>query len=81
MTEVSRFIYDYVDGATTSTKDGQAKSLSQQERDQVRQAMLDAWKEWSRKLVTRATGIRSKSSEAPPDSFVIEKNRYPKADL
>lgn len=88
MTDVSRFIYDYVDGMRIDTKSvsiggksGQAQGLSQQERDQVRQAMLDAWKEWSRKLVTRATGIRSKSNAPPQDSFVIEKSHWPKVDL
>ena len=80
MTDVSRFIYDYVDGLADGGS-GQAQGLSQQERDQVRQAMLDAWKEWSRKLVTQATGIRSKSSTPPPDSFVIEKSHWPKTDL
>lgn len=81
MTDVSRFIYDYVDGLAEGGSGQAQESLSQQERDQVRQAMLDAWKEWSRKLVTQATGIRSKSSAPPPDSFVIERNRIPKVDL
>lgn len=81
MTDVSRFIYDYVDGLAEGGNGPAQESLSQQERDQVRQAMLDAWKEWSRKLVTQATGIRSKSSAPPPDSFVIERNRIPKVDL
>ena len=81
MTDVSRFIYDYVDGLAEGGSGRAQEGLSQQERDQVRQAMLDAWKEWSRKMVMRATSIRSKSSAPPPDSFVIERNRIPKIEL
>lgn len=70
MTNVSRFIYNYVDGL----------ELTAQERDQVRQAMLDVWQQWSAKVMTRANSIRSKVYHIAPDT-VINQNSPPPADL
>ncbi len=76
VTNVSRFIYNYADGL--ADRNG---SLSQQERDQVRQAMLDDWKQWSSKTVTRANSIRLKNNAAQPDSFPWHENKRPSTDL
>ena len=74
--DVSRFIYNYADGLADRNGD-----LSQQERDQVRQAMLDDWKQWSSKTVTLANSIRLKNNAAQPDSFPWHENKRPSTDL
>ena len=75
MTDVSRFIYNYVDRLA----DG-GQGLQQHERDQVRQAMLDEWKQWSTKVVTRANGIRLRLDSSRPDSMIYV-NREPTIPL
>ena len=70
---VNRFIYDYIDKLPAT--------FSTQERDQIRETMLNEWQTWNRKITNRAQSVRVKLKEAMPDSFVIHNNRPPKNDL
>ena len=70
---VNRFIYQYTEH--------HGGGLSPQERDQIRQTMLDQWQTWSHNISTRANAVRMKQSTPTPDSFVVHKNRIPKDRL
>ena len=69
---VNRFIYEYTDNLPDS--------FSVQERDQIRESLLNEWQSWSRKISNRVQSVRQKMEEPLPDSFVI-RYRLPKNDL
>ena len=72
MTNVSRFIYRYVDGLTT---------LTTPERDQVRMAMLDVWQQWNANVKNRAHSIRKRIASNNTDTLLTRRNKIPKEAL
>ncbi len=72
MTNISRFIYRYVDGLTT---------LTPPERDQIRMSMLDVWQQWNTNVMNRVHSIRRRVLSNNPDTLLIQPNKIPKEAL
>jgi hypothetical protein len=72
MTNISRFIYRYVDGLTT---------LTPPERDQIRLSMLDDWQQWNTNVMNRVHSIRRRVLSNNPDTLLSQPNKIPKEAL
>jgi Flp pilus assembly protein TadG len=72
MTNISRFIYRYVDGLTT---------LTPPERDQIRMSMLDVWQQWNTNVMNRVHSIRRRVLSNNPDTLLSQPNKIPKEAL
>ena len=73
ISKVNRFIYDYTDNL--------AASFTAQERDQIRESMMNEWQSWSSRLINRAHSVRTKTNKEMPDSFVGHKDKIPDEKL
>ena len=72
--EVSRYAYQY-------TEDLPAE-FTPQERDQIRESMLNEWQSWSNRINTKALSIRMKNVKIiPADSIAHAKNKAPSDHL